>query len=106
MEHDPYRILVVADKYQTGYDQPLLHTMYVDKILTDVKAVQTLSRLKRCHPKKRDSFVLDFANNAEDIQKSFQRFYKSTILSRETDLDKLNDLLNEEGNAMHMAAEN
>ena len=93
MEHDPYRILVVADKFQTGYDQPLLHTMYVDKILTDVKAVQTLSRLNRCHPKKRDTFVLDFANEAEDIQKSFQRFYKTTILSRETDPNKLNDLL-------------
>ena len=93
MEHDPYRILVVADKFQTGYDQPLLHTMYVDKVLTDVKAVQTLSRLNRCHPKKRDTFVLDFANEAEDIQKSFQRFYKTTILSKETDPNKLNDLL-------------
>ena len=95
MEHDPYRILVVADKFQTGYDQPLLHTMYVDKILTDVKAVQTLSRLNRCHPKKRDTFVFDFANEAEDIQKSFQRFYKTTILSKETDPNKLNDLLTE-----------
>ena len=95
MEHDPYRILVVADKFQTGYDQPLLHTMYVDKILTDVKAVQTLSRLNRCHPKKRDTFVLDFANEAEDIQKSFQRFYKTTILSKEADPNKLNDLLTE-----------
>ena len=93
MEHDPYRILVVADKFQTGYDQPLLHTMYVDKVLTDVKAVQTLSRLNRCHPKKRDTFVLDFANEADDIQKSFQRFYKTTILSKETDPNKLNDLL-------------
>ena len=93
MENDPYRILVVADKFQTGYDQPLLHTMYVDKILTDVKAVQTLSRLNRCHPKKRDTFVLDFANDAENIQMSFQRFYKTTILSKETDPNKLNDLL-------------
>ena len=93
MEHDPYRILVVADKFQTGYDQPLLHTMYVDKVLTDVKAVQTLSRLNRCHPKKRDTFVLDFANDADDIQKSFQRFYKTTILSKETDPNKLNELL-------------
>lgn len=95
MEHDPYRILVVADKFQTGYDQPLLHTMYVDKVLTDVKAVQTLSRLNRCHPKKRDTFVLDFANDAEDIQQSFQRFYKTTILSRETDPNKLNDMITE-----------
>ena len=93
MEHDPYRILVVADKFQTGYDQPLLHTMYVDKVLTDVKAVQTLSRLNRCHPKKRDTFVLDFANETDDIQKSFQRFYKTTLLSKETDPNKLNELL-------------
>jgi type I restriction enzyme R subunit len=95
MEHDPYRILVVADKFQTGYDQPLLHTMYVDKMLSDVKAVQTLSRLNRCHPKKRDTFVLDFANDVESIQESFQRFYKTTILSHETDPNKLNDLIQE-----------
>lgn len=93
MERDPYRILVVAEKFQTGYDQPLLHTMYVDRILTDVKAVQTLSRLNRCHPKKRDTFVLDFANDADSIQESFQRFYKTTILSKETDPNKLNDLI-------------
>lgn len=95
MEHDPYRILVVAEKFQTGYDQPLLHTMYVDRVLTDVKAVQTLSRLNRCHPKKRDTFVLDFANDIESIQASFQRFYKTTILSKETDPNKLNDLIQE-----------
>ena len=93
MGRDPYRILVVAEKFQTGYDQPLLHTMYVDRVLTDVKAVQTLSRLNRCHPKKRDTFVLDFANDAESIKESFQRFYKATILSKETDPNKLNDLL-------------
>lgn len=93
MERDPYRILVVAEKFQTGYDQPLLHTMYVDRILTDVKAVQTLSRLNRCHPKKRDTFVLDFANDADCIRESFQRFYKTTILSKETDPNKLNDLI-------------
>lgn len=93
MERDPYRILVVAEKFQTGYDQPLLHTMYVDRILTDVKAVQTLSRLNRCHPKKRDTFVLDFANDADSIRESFQRFYKTTILSKETDPNKLNDLI-------------
>ena len=95
IEHEPYRILVVADKFQTGYDQPLLHTMYVDKVLSDVKAVQTLSRLNRCHPKKRDTFVLDFANDADSIQESFQRFYKTTILSEETDPNKLNDLIQE-----------
>ncbi len=95
IEKDPYRILVVAEKYQTGYDQPLLHTMYVDRVLTDVKAVQTLSRLNRCHPKKRDTFVLDFANDADSIKESFQRFYKTTILSKETDPNKLNDLIQE-----------
>ena len=95
MEHDPYRILVVAEKFQTGYDQPLLHTMYVDRQLTDVKAVQTLSRLNRCHPKKRDTFVLDFANDADSIRASFQRFYKTTILSKETNPNKLNDLIQE-----------
>ena len=63
IEEEPYRILIVADKFQTGYDQPLLHTMYVDKVLTDLKAVQTLSRLNRAHPKKFDTFVLDFAND-------------------------------------------
>lgn len=95
MEREPYRILVVAEKFQTGYDQPLLHTMYVDRVLTDVKAVQTLSRLNRCHPKKRDTFVLDFANDAESIKNSFQRFYKTTILSKETDPNRLNDLIQE-----------
>ena len=95
MEHDPYRILVVADKFQTGYDQPLLHTMYVDKQLSDVKAVQTLSRLNRCHPKKRDTFVLDFCNDPEMIKKSFQRFYKVTTLNRETNPNKLNELIAE-----------
>ena len=95
MSEDPYRILVVADKFQTGYDQPLLHSMYVDKILTDVKAVQTLSRLNRCHPDKRDTFVLDFANDEEVIKAAFQRFYKTTILSKETDPNKLNDLIQE-----------
>lgn len=92
VEQDPYRILVVADKFQTGYDQPLLHTMYVDKMLSDVKAVQTLSRLNRCHPKKQDTFVLDFANDPEMIQMAFQRYYKTTLLSGESDINKLNDL--------------
>lgn len=95
MSEDPYRILVVADKFQTGYDQPLLHSMYVDKILTDVKAVQTLSRLNRCHPDKRDTFVLDFANDEEVIKTAFQKFYKTTILSKESDPNKLNDLIQE-----------
>ena len=93
IETDPYRILVVANKFQTGYDQPLLHTMYVDKQLSDVKAVQTLSRLNRCHPKKKDTFILDFANEPEDIQRAFQTYYKVTSLSHETDPNKLNDLI-------------
>ena len=93
IENDPYRILVVANKFQTGYDQPLLHTMYVDKQLSDVKAVQTLSRLNRCHPKKKDTFILDFANDPEDIQRAFQTYYKGTSLSHETDPNKLNDLI-------------
>ena len=90
---DPYRILVVADMFQTGFDEPLLHTMYVDKILTDIKAVQTLSRLNRSHPKKHDTFVLDFANKAAEIEKAFSRYYKTTILSGETDPNKLHDLV-------------
>jgi type I restriction enzyme R subunit len=91
--HDPYRILVVANKFQTGYDEPLLQTMYVDKGLSDIKAVQTLSRLNRCCAKKNDTFVLDFINNPEDIRLAFSRYYKTTILSGETDANKLNDLV-------------
>lgn len=92
MKRDPYRILVVANKFQTGYDEPLLHTMYVDKILTDIKAVQTLSRLNRAHPQKHDTFILDFANETEIIKESFEKYYTTTILSDVTDPDKLNDL--------------
>lgn len=92
MEDEPYRILIVANKFQTGYAQPLLHTMYVDKQLSGVKAVQTLSRLNRCHPKKQDTFVLDFANDPEMIQKAFQDYYKMTVLVGESDVNKLNDL--------------
>lgn len=92
IEQEPYRFLIVADKFQTGYDQPLLHTMYVDKQISDLKAVQTLSRLNRCHPKKQDTFVLDFANDPEMIRLSFQRYYKTTILAGESDINKLNDL--------------
>lgn len=90
-----YRFLIVADKFQTGYDEPLLHTMYVDKPLAGVKAVQTLSRLNRKRPKKEETFVLDFVNTSEEIEKAFQPFYKTTLLSRETDPNKLNDLLGE-----------
>ena len=90
---DPYRILVVANKFQTGYDEPLLHTMYVDKGLSDIKAVQTLSRLNRCHADKNDVFVLDFVNDPDVIKTAFDRYYKTTVLSGETDANKLNDLI-------------
>jgi len=91
-EEDPYRFLIVADKFQTGYDQPLLHTMYVDKPLSGIKAVQTLSRLNRAHPQKYDTFVLDFMNDVDTIQKAFADYYRTTILSEETDPNKLHDL--------------
>ncbi len=91
-QEDPYRFLVCADKFQTGYDEPLLHTMYVDKTLSGVQAVQTLSRLNRAHPKKHDVFVLDFLNDAETIRDAFADFYRATILSDETDPDRLHDL--------------
>lgn len=90
---DPYRFLIVADKFQTGYDEPLLHTMYVDKPLQGVKTVQTLSRLNRTRPKKTDTCVIDFVNTTDEIEKAFQDFYKCTILERETDPNKLNDLI-------------
>lgn len=89
---DKYNILVVANKYQTGFDEPLLHSMYVDKKLKDVSAVQTLSRLNRTCPNKTNTFVLDFENNEEDIKKSFQPFYESTLLKGTTDYNKIYDL--------------
>ena len=92
IQQDPYRFLICADKFQTGYDEPLLHTMYVDKPLSGVKAVQTLSRLNRAHPKKHDAFVLDFANDADTIQAAFADYYRTTSLAEETDPDKLHDL--------------
>ena len=92
IREDPYRFLICADKFQTGYDEPLLHTMYVDKQLSDIKAVQTLSRLNRAHPKKHDTFVLDFANDPDMIRASFERYHKRTLLSSETDPNKLHDL--------------
>lgn len=87
-----YRFLIVANKYQTGFDQPLLHTMYVDKKLGGVNAVQTLSRLNRTTSGKTDTFVLDFANNSEEIKKSFDPFFETTILGEATDPNKLFDL--------------
>lgn len=92
-KQDPYRFLIVANKFQTGFDEPLLHTMYVDKGLADIKAVQTLSRLNRSHPDKKDTFILDFVNDAGVIKEAFDRYYKTTILSGETDVNKLNDLI-------------
>ncbi|MBY6825598.1 type I restriction enzyme subunit R domain-containing protein, partial [Clostridium botulinum] len=90
---DEYRFLIVANKYQTGFDQPLLHTMYVDKELSDVQAVHTLSRLNRaCKPYKKDTLVLDFYNDTTEIQKAFEPYYTTIILSKETDVNKLNDL--------------
>jgi type I restriction enzyme, R subunit len=83
------RILIVAEKFQTGFDQPLLHTMYVDRTLSGLHAVQTLSRLNRIHPDKEETLVLDFANDAEDIQKAFEPYYDKTILSEGTDPNSL-----------------
>ena len=91
-QEDPYRFLVCADKFQTGYDEPLLHTLYVDKTLSGIQAVQTLSRLNRSHPKKHDVFVLDFLNDAETIRDAFTDYYRATILADETDPNKLHDL--------------
>ncbi len=92
IQQDPYRILVCADKFQTGYDEPLLHTMYVDKPLSGVKAVQTLSRLNRAHQDKHDAFILDFANDADSIQEAFSDYYRTTILAEESDPNRLHDL--------------
>lgn len=89
---DEYRILIVADKYQTGFDQPLLHTMYIDKKLSGVKAVQTLSRLNRTAIGKEDTFILDFVNDRETILKSFQDYYETTSLENEPDPNHLYDL--------------
>lgn len=91
-EQDEYKFLVVANKYQTGFDQPKLAAMYVDKKLGGVGAVQTLSRLNRTTPRKEDVFILDFVNNADDIQAAFQPYYTSTILSESTDPNILYDL--------------
>ena len=91
-EKSTSRFLLVANKYQTGFDQPLLHTMYVDKKLGGVNAVQTLSRLNRSHPLKKETFVLDFGNKAEDIEKAFKPYFESTILGEATDPNKLFDL--------------
>ncbi|MBR0225789.1 MAG: type I restriction endonuclease subunit R [Thermoguttaceae bacterium] len=90
-----FHVLIVAEKYQTGFDEPLLHTMIVDKKLKGVKAVQTLSRLNRTCPGKTDTFILDFVNTHEDIQKAFQPFYQETTLEREVNADLLYQTQNE-----------
>ena len=89
-----YNILVVANKYQTGFDEPLLHSMYVDKRLNNITAVQTLSRLNRTYTGKTNTFVLDFENTADDIKKAFAPYYEATILASEVDINKVYDLRN------------
>ncbi len=91
-KQNEFRLLVVANKFQTGFDQPLLHTMYVDKKLGGVNAVQTLSRLNRIHPEKEQALVLDFANEPDEIQKAFQPYYERTLLKEATDPNLLYDL--------------
>jgi type I restriction enzyme, R subunit len=84
-----YRVLLVAEKYQTGFDQPVLHTMYVDKRLAGIQAVQTLSRLNRTHPLKDDTFVLDFVNDPAEIQDAFRQYYEGSVMGEQVDPDKL-----------------
>jgi type I restriction enzyme R subunit len=92
IQEDPYRFLICADKFQTGYDEPLLQAMYVDKPLGGIQAVQTLSRLNRAAPGKKRVFVLDFQDNAAAVEAAFGEYYKTTLLSQETDPNKLHDL--------------
>jgi hypothetical protein len=82
-------VLLVAEKYQTGYDQPLLHTMYVDKRLAGIQAVQTLSRLNRMHPLKEDTFVLDFVNDREEIREAFKQYYEGAEMGEEADPNQM-----------------
>lgn len=89
-----YQLLIVAEKYQTGFDQPLLHTMYVDKKLSGVKAVQTLSRVNRTCPGKTETFILDFVNSREDIEKAFQDYYQETGIAETTDPNTIYDIKN------------
>ena len=89
---EEYQVLLVAEKYQTGFDQPLLHTMYVDKRLAGIQAVQTLSRLNRTHPGKEDTFVLDFVNEPDDILAAFQPYYEQTLVGEQADPKQLYEL--------------
>ncbi|MEW5708627.1 MAG: hypothetical protein AB1830_06920 [Pseudomonadota bacterium] len=91
-ERPEYRLLIVANKFQTGFDQPLLHTMYVDKKLGGVNAVRTLSRLNRTHPEKKSTMVLDFANEAAEIQAAFEPYYETTLLSEAADPNLLYEM--------------
>ena len=84
-----FRVLLVAEKYQTGFDQPLLHTMFVDKRLAGIQAVQTLSRLNRTHPLKEDTFVLDFVNDPAEIQEAFRQYYEGAVMGEQVDPDRL-----------------
>ena len=90
-----YRVLLVAEKYQTGFDQPLLHTMYVDKRLAGIQAVQTLSRLNRTHPLKDDTFVLDFVNDPAEVQEAFRQYYEGSVMGEQVDSDKLYEVMAE-----------
>jgi type I restriction enzyme R subunit len=90
-----YQVLLVAEKYQTGFDQPLLHTMYVDKRLSGIQAVQTLSRLNRTHPLKEDTFVLDFVNDREEIQESFKQYYEGVAMGEDVDPSRMYELKGE-----------
>lgn len=92
LDRPDYRFLIVANKFQTGFDQPLLHTMYVDKKLGGVNAVQTLSRLNRTHPEKKGTMVLDFANEADEIKAAFEPYYETTLLSEATDPNLLYEI--------------
>lgn len=99
-DSDEYQVLLVAEKYQTGFDQPKLHTMFVDKKLTGLKAVQTLSRLNRTYPGKEDTFILDFVNDPEDIRKSFEPYYKDAVLAGDIEPNEIYSLQQELENYM------
>jgi type I restriction enzyme, R subunit len=89
---DEYQVLLVAEKFQTGFDQPLLHTMYVDKRLSGIQAVQTLSRLNRIHPGKEDTFILDFVNEPDEIIAAFQPYYEQTLVGERATASQLYDI--------------
>jgi type I restriction enzyme R subunit len=98
-----YHVLLVAEKYQTGFDQPLLHTMYVDKRLAGIQAVQTLSRLNRIHPLKEDTFVLDFVNKREEIQEAFKTYYEGAEMGEEVDPARMYQLKAKALSISHLA---